>query len=359
LEIQTIAADYGMHLKDASAYNIQFHEGKAILIDTLSLEIKTDAIPWVAYRQFCQHFLGQLAVQAYVDYRLKNLSLAHIDGPPLDLVVKLLPLLRRFKPSVLIHLFLHSKFQNKINHKPLLKTTKPSKIATKALISSLKSAINAIKWRSPKTVWQNYQTDNSYSEQAFNYKERIIKEYLSLTKPEIVWDMGANEGHFSQIAAEFAKQVISLDGDPVCINRLFNKKTTVLPLLMDLSTPTPSFGWAESERKSLTQRGPADLLMALALIHHLRISLAIPFVQIAEYFSNICHYLVVEFIPLDDKKIVQMNPGNAINNDTYNEELFVKQFSIYFKILQKNPITDSKRVLFLMKTTKEASCHRS
>jgi hypothetical protein len=357
LEVQTIAAEYGMHLKDASAYNIQFYQGKAVLIDTLSLEIKTDSIPWVAYRQFCQHFLGPLAAQAYVDWRLKNLSLAHIDGPPLDLIVRLLPLARLLRPSLLIHLLLHSKFQNKANHKSPTGTARPSKTATQALTSSLKSAVSGIKWEFPKTTWQDYQNDNSYSTEAFRHKELIIKEYLSLTKPEIVWDLGANEGHFSQIASEFAKEVISLDGDPVCIDRLFNKKTSVLPLLMDLSTPTPSFGWGESERKSLAERGPADLLMALALVHHLRISGGIPFIRIAEYFSKICHHLIVEFIPSNDKKIIQMNPGNRINSDTYNEDSLKKEFSNYFKIKQRNPISDSGRVLFLMETIKEASCH--
>lgn len=126
---------------------------------------------------------------------------------------------------------------------------------------------------------------------------------------------------------------------------------------MDLSTPTPSFGWGESERKSLAERGPADLLMALALVHHLRISGGIPFIRIAEYFSRICHHLIVEFIPSNDKKIIQMNPGNRINSDTYNEDAFKKEFSNYFTIKQRNQITDSGRILFLMETIKEASCH--
>jgi hypothetical protein len=359
LEIQTIATEYGMQLKDASAYNMQFRQGKAILIDTLSFEVKTDSIPWIAYRQFCQHFLGPLAVRAYVDWRLKNLALTHIDGPPLDLVVRLLPLSQLLRPSLLIHLVLHSKFQNNPPQKHSVGIAKPSKTATQALISSLKSAVSRIQWKFPQTLWQDYRDETSYSIEAFHHKELIIKEYLSSTQPEVVWDLGANEGHFSQLAKEFAKEVVSLDGDPVCIDRLFNKKTSILPLLMDLSTPTPSFGWGEGERKSLSERGPADLLMALALIHHLYISGGIPFVQIAEYFSKLCHHLIVEFIPLEDKKIIQMNLENRIHEDTYNESAFQSQFSKYFKIKQRNPITGSGRILFLMETIKETLCHSS
>lgn len=360
LEIQTIANEYNMHLKDASAYNIQFLCGKAILIDTLSLELKTDSIPWNAYRQFCQHFLGPLAVRAYADWRLKNLSLTHIDGPPLDLTVKLLPLSRLCRPGLFLHLLLHSKFQSKNNQKiSVASAKKHSQSATNALVSSLKSTVNQIKWELPKTTWQNYQDENSYTHQAFRHKEAIVKRYLSLVNPSVVWDLGANEGHFSQIAGEFAKEVISLDGDPVCIDRLFNKKTSILPLLMDLSVPTPAFGWGGDERKSLAERGPADLLMALALIHHLRISGGVPFVRIAEYFSKICKHLIVEFIPSTDKKIIQMNPGNRIDDATYNEEAFIKDFSRHFKVEQKDTITDSQRVLFLMEAIEEPSCYKS
>lgn len=360
LEVQAIAAEYKMQLKDASAYNIQFYQGKAIFIDTLSFELKTDTVPWIAYRQFCQHFLGPLSIQSYVDWRLRNLFLTHIDGLPLDLIVRLLPISRLIRPSLLIHLLLHSKFQTKTKLKTTnVDTASCSPRATQALVSSLVSAINGIDWNSPKTTWQNYQEEDSYSPQAFLDKESIVRQYLAYTKPQIVWDLGANEGHFSQIASQFAREVVSLDSDPVCIDRLFNKQTSILPLLMDLSTPTPAFGWGEGERKSLAERGPADLLMALALIHHLHISAGIPFCHIAEYFSKICKYLIIEFIPYNDKKVIQMNPGSRIDPNNYNKESFVREFSNYFKIKKTDSITDSSRTLFLMESIKEPLCFYS
>ena len=174
-----------------------------------------------------------------------------------------------------------------------------------------------------------------------------------------MWDLGANEGYFSQIASQFAKEVVALDSDPVCIERLFNKQTSLLPLLMDLSVPTPAYGWGENERKSLAERGPTDLLMALALVHHLRISVGVPFIRIAEYFSKICNYLIIEFIPSDDKKFIQMAPENRIDCGTYTEEYFLKDFCHYFKTIQRDPIVDSTRVLFLMKLIKEPLCSQS
>ena len=91
LEAQKVALEHGMTLRDASAYNIQFVGGRPVLIDTLSFEPAVEGRPWVAYRQFCQHFLAPLALTSQVDVRLNQLSRVHIDGIPLDLAAALLP----------------------------------------------------------------------------------------------------------------------------------------------------------------------------------------------------------------------------------------------------------------------------
>jgi len=109
IKIQKRALDCNMILKDASAYNIQFFKGKPILIDTLSFEIYKENQPWVAYRQFCQHFLAPLALMASRDIRLGQLMRIYIDGLPLDLVSGLLPISTWFKPALLSHIHLHAK----------------------------------------------------------------------------------------------------------------------------------------------------------------------------------------------------------------------------------------------------------
>ncbi len=91
LRIQKISLDHGMTLKDASAYNVQFIEGKPVFIDTLSFEIYEPGKPWIAYRQFCRHFLAPLALMGYTDIRLGQLNRSSIEGIPLDLASSLLP----------------------------------------------------------------------------------------------------------------------------------------------------------------------------------------------------------------------------------------------------------------------------
>lgn len=107
LDVLTASLDHGMILKDASAFNITWHQGKAVFFDTLSFTTYEDGSPWAGYRQFCNHFLAPLALMAYTDFRLQKLFLHYIDGIPLDLTSQLLPFYTRFKPSLLIHLHTH------------------------------------------------------------------------------------------------------------------------------------------------------------------------------------------------------------------------------------------------------------
>lgn len=115
LEIQKIALEYGMSLKDASAFNVQFQNGKPVFIDTLSFEIYREDTHWVAYRQFCQHFLATLALMEMVDPTLNRLFIVNIDGIPLEMAVKMLPYRSRFTIGLYLHIYLHAKSQKKYN----------------------------------------------------------------------------------------------------------------------------------------------------------------------------------------------------------------------------------------------------
>ncbi|MFH1827327.1 MAG: SAM-dependent methyltransferase, partial [bacterium] len=111
LQIQKQALEHGMSLKDASSYNVQFFKGKPVFIDILSFEKYIDGKPWIAYKQFCQHFLAPLALMAYKDIRLNQLFKIYLDGIPLDLTSKLLPKKTWLNLSFLIHLHVHAKSQ--------------------------------------------------------------------------------------------------------------------------------------------------------------------------------------------------------------------------------------------------------
>lgn len=363
LEIQRKAIEHGMSLKDASAYNIQFKDGKPILIDTLSFEKYSAGQQWPAYKQFCQHFLAPLALISYVDARLNLLFRVNIDGIPLDLVSKLLPFRTKLKFFLSIHLHLHAKTQKYFSDKIInIRQRNVGSHSLLGLVDNLISVIKKLKWHHKKTEWSGYYSLTNYSEEAFEHKKYLVCDFLDqIDSPiETIWDLGANTGIFSLLGSKKAKQVISFDYDPVAVEKNYrdNKTNSVkstLPLILDLANPSPALGWAHQERISLKERGPADVIFALALIHHLSISNNVPFTKIADFFSKNCSWLIIEFIPKSDPQIQKMLATREDIFAEYQKDYFEKEFSKFFTIIRSYPIKNSKRIMYLMRKTRSKS----
>ena len=345
-----------MSLKDCSAYNVQFIEGKPVFIDTLSFDRYTEGEPWVAYRQFCQHFLAPLALMKYRDVRLHMLLRTCIDGIPLDMAKRLLPLRAAFSLSLLIHLILHARSGRK---KISTSAGKPvnrrfSKQASYGLIDSLESAVRKLNPVRKTSAWNTYYETCSYSSSALEHKARRVLEHVQRIHPDTLWDFGANTAYFSKLVAPHCRQVISFDFDPLCIETIWSEGNctslkNILPLVMDLANPSPSIGWHNRERKSLVERGPAAMALCLALIHHLAIANNVPLDMVARFFADVCIRLVIEFVPKEDPQIQEML---AVRKDIfghYTVEAFEKTFSEYFVIEKKSPVADTGRSIYLMK----------
>jgi len=355
LEIEKQALECGMSLKDASAYNIQFRDGRPLLIDTLSFETYREGEPWVAYRQFCQHFLAPLALMAYVDVRLGQLMRIHIDGVPLDLASALLPLKTHLRFSLQSHIHLHAKSQKRHAGEALDRSRlRPvSAFAFRALIDSLESAVRGLEWNPGGTDWADYYQFTNYEQAAFASKQDIVSSLLDRVSPKTVWDLGANTGRFSQIASEKGCQTLAFDIDPsaveACYRRVRDEELSgLLPLLSDLTNPTPSQGWAHDERLSLAGRGPTDCVMALALIHHLAISNNVPLPMVAQYFGQLGDHLIIEFVPKGDSQVDKLLSTREDIFTDYTTEGFESAFGAVYEIVDRVPVQDSKRSLYLL-----------
>ena len=357
LGIQKRALAFDMSLKDCSAYNIQFVRGKPVLIDTLSFELYQDGLPWVAYRQFCQHFLAPLALMSYRDIRLNQLLRVYIDGIPLDLASSLLPFRSRFKLPLLLHIHLHARSQQHFSDKVVDREIGRGRVSLQSLlglIDNLESAVKKLQWSPQGTAWADYYQDDSYDSVGIEHKKQLVANFLDEAAPRTVWDLGSNIGLFSRIAANKGIQTISWDVDPGCVDINYrqvtaNGETNLLPLVLDLTNPSPAMGWENRERMSILERGPADAVLALALVHHLAISNNVSLDRIANFLAKLCSWLIIEFVPKGDSKVQRLLSMREDIFPNYTRQGFENEFGRLFVIKHSEQIRNSKRILYLMK----------
>jgi hypothetical protein len=359
LEVQRRAVLRGMSLKDGSAYNVQFHRGRPVFIDTLSFEVQREGEPWVGYRQFCEHFLAPLALMALADHRLSQLCRTNIDGIPLDLAVRLLPARSWLRWGLVLHLRLHERLQRahqagSPGGSAGRRTLTVGRNAILGLVDSLASTVRGLSWRPGRGGWASYEDALPYSAEGVDSKARIVRELIARARPRSAWDLGANTGHFSRIAAESGASTIAFDFDPACVERAYRDarsrgETRVLPLVLDLFNPSPACGWMNRERASIFERARPEMVMALALIHHLAFVGNQPMENLADFFGRLSPWLLIEFVPESDPQVRLLAAQRAGVYHEYNREAFERCFGKHFLIVSSQPVTERGRILYLMR----------
>ncbi|OPY79183.1 MAG: hypothetical protein A4E65_01968 [Syntrophorhabdus sp. PtaU1.Bin153] len=355
LDAMEILVPQGFWLRDGSALNVQY-DGKGLrLIDTLSIGLRKKNHPWIAYRQFCSHFLAPLALAAYKDIRTLALWREYIDGYPLDLAIRMISFRKRYLSRLFIHLTLHARFQQKgqgNDQKGDYKAPIFSDASLLGLIRSLRRTVSSLRWKPHSSVWRQYQPGQNYGDNVLNLKKQNVDRIVGRLKPATVWDLGGNTGEFSSIAASHGSFVVSIDADPACTDHLYQRLKgdlqgkSILPLTMNLANPSPALGWNEKERYGLRDRGPADLVMALALVHHLVFSHNIPLPSIAEWLSSIGNHVVIEYISKNDPMVSLLLKARGNEHLPYSQDLFESSFAHHFSLLEKMEL-NSSRSLYL------------
>jgi hypothetical protein len=356
LRIQLLAMQFGMTLKDASAYNIQFIDGKALLIDTLSFEMYNEG-PWVAYGQFCKHFFAPLMLMLHVDQRLNKMLQNYIDGIPLDLADCLLH--GKGGLGAWQHIHLHAVAvshyagegkKGKVPVQIILKKT--------TLISIINSLIRTIQKLKPKnqiTEWGAYYSATNYTDYSAQQKEALVESYLEKAAPAVlVWDFGANDGRYSRCAVRRGAYVVAFDIDPLAVSCNYltvrKSKERMLPLLLDLTCPSPAIGFANRERKTIAQRKNPDVILMLAVIHHLAISNNLSLEMLAAWLSSLTEHLIIEFVPKEDSQVKILLRTRLDIFPDYSEIGFESAFGKYFRLCDKAKIEQSERILYLFKS---------
>lgn len=361
LKIQKYALSKGFILKDASAYNVTFHKGKPVFIDTLSFDFYEDGTPWRAYKQFITHFFGPLVLAKYHGTEIFKMLQTHIDGIPVKLIASMLP--GKTKLSATIHTNIHLLAKMESKHSEDYKAeTKVAKLSKKAQSNILESLFNFIKKLEPNetTEWGNYYDKTNYETAAFDGKKKLIREWVTPLNPKRLIDVGGNDGTFARTVLDKVPDVLVTDIDSNAVDYNYkqlqeNNETNMLPFVCDVLQPAPGIGFNNTERNSLLERlknYKPDITMALALIHHITLSGNVPFEKSAEFFAKFSGTLIIEFPKREDSWVESLlvRKREFINHfDFYNEKDFEAGYTQFFTIEKKEVVPGTKRVLYLMK----------
>ncbi len=351
LEIAEKSLEYGLTLKDATPFNIQFRNGKPVFIDTLSFDNYDTKAPWIAYHQFCQTFLAPLLLCCYSDADSNKLLTIYPEGIPLQMAANVIPLHKRMNVNMMMHVVMPAKVKG-TGKKNSQYQAAFSETKFRQILESLRALVSGLKLPEQKSTWNHYYEEDTTSVY-LKHKAQQIAQWLKLLRPASVADWGCNTGHFSRLAAQYSQQVWAIDSDVYCIDRLYNSlKKETLPITAisaSITTPSPAIGWNNAERERLPDRTHSDVAMALALVHHLAISNNLPLGFIAQMFAEQAPYLIIEFVPATDEKCVQLLQQRTRTYPDYTESAFETAFGQYFEITDKQPIPTSERILYLMK----------
>lgn len=358
--VQKIALEHDMTLKDASAYNVQLHKGRQVFIDTLSFARLTKN-HWEGYKQFCEHFVAPLLLMTYTDLRMSVLMRDFIDGVPLSMASKLLPSRAKARPGVFTHIIAHNAAQQRYAGNQKTATQhRPGKLNKQqllALVDNLERLVKSLKI-SAKTSseWHKYYEFTNYSDTSFKQKQRFVREFAGHIRPDVLVDVGGNDGTFVREAHKNLPVFsIAADIDPLAVEEGYGKmkrlgEQSFVPVRIDLTNPSAGIGWGNEERTAFADRIPGKkrLILALALIHHLSISNNVPFEQVAQYFVSLGEYLVIEFVPKGDSKVDILLANRDDVFLEYTQKDFEAAFSQWYKIMKTQKLSGTKRTLYLM-----------
>ena len=347
-------------LKDATAFNIQFINAKPVFIDTVSFEPREEGEPWHGYRQFCMMFLIPLLIRYHLNIDHLPLLRSNLEGiAPTD-AAKLFRRSDGLKKGVAAHIQLPARIENSIANKERDDAEAKSRTASQkkdriiALLQSMRRLIKKLDFGIDHTTWSNYEKTHSYNDTEIVRKEQFVLKSAKTGRWKTAMDIGCNTGTFSKIVAPFSDMVISADGDHNAIEQLYQREKgddnvgNIIPLVVNLANPSPAQGWAGVERKALGDRVNPDLILCLALIHHIAISANVPIPIFLDWLQSFKADIVIEFVTREDDMVKKLLTNKTVNYDHYNLDIFETELGHRFKIIDSELLKGGHRKIFFV-----------
>jgi hypothetical protein len=369
LDLMLAALDEDVILKDATPYNVQFVGTRPVFVDVGSFEPLEPGQPWEGYRQFCTLFLYPLLLQAWKGVPFAPWLRGSIDGIEPREFRNVLGLRDRFRRGALTHVFLHARldrrYADRDDVRGELRQAGFRKELIVANVRKLRSLVEKLEWDPGSSTWSQYDTTTTYASDDADRKRSFVERVGASRRRSMVWDLGANDATYTRVAAASAGYALAVDADAAVVERVYRalrseRSELILPLAVDLTNPSPAAGWRARERRPLWDRGRPDLVLALALVHHLAISGNVPLAEIVEWLHSLGGDVVVEFVARDDpmaRRLIARKKAGL--HDDYTRESWESLLQARFEVEAVEELAGGARVLYAARPRAQARTETS
>ena len=360
IEVTRAALAEGFVTKDATSYNVQFDGVRPTFIDVGSFEPLRRGEPWAGYRQFCELFLNPLVVQAVGGIDFQPWLRGSLNGITPGSVAPLVRGRHRFNRRLLVHVLVHARAERKYadadKDRDVSGELRSAGLSPKILMAqldNLAATVDKLRWRAQRSEWSDYTDRSHYTDADLASKDTVVSAAVEAARPELVLDLGANDGRFSKLALEHgASRVVAVDSDHLVVDRLYRHlrdtgEERILPLVMNLADPSTGLGWRGRERPGFTDRVRPDLVLCLAVVHHLALTNTVPLPMIVDLLADFDAPLVVEFPHRDDPMAARLLARKRAGLfDHYDLPQWEEALAARFNVTERIPAPSGRRTLY-------------
>jgi hypothetical protein len=317
--------------------------------------------PWEGYRQFCQMFLYPLMLQAWKGVHFQPWLRGSLEGILPEQFARVLSWFDLFRSGAMTHVWLHARLQavaeTQVSTASSLQAHGFNKQMIQNNVAGLTRLVDRLQWKEVKSVWSDYDNVTGPVSRDGYEKEQFVEKVCASGHWKTVWDLGCNQGRYSRIAAKRSEVVLAMDADHLTIDRLYRalreeKNRIIVPLVTDLSDPSPGLGWRGLERSPLEQRSRPDLVLCLALIHHLVIGRNLLLSDVIRWLASLQATVVIEFIDRNDEQVQLLLRNRTDVFTDYSKEEFLRLVESHFVVQEQFGLPSGTRTLFQLRPLK-------
>lgn len=356
LELVESALLEGLTLKDCSSFNIQWFGSSPVFIDIASFQRRPEGEPWIGYLQFCQLFLYPLMLCAYKGIDFRPWLRGALDGITPEDLQRLMSSRDLLRPGVFKHVYIQAKLRQRTRdaRHSVRRQLQDAGFSHQLILNNvrqLRKLVAGLEWRPPESGWVSYAECNTYADDERQEKERFVRRAAAHRRWPLAWDLGCNTGVFSRIISEQADYTVAIDSDPQVIDRLYNElkredQRKILVLVNDLADPSPDRGWRGRERQALAARPSPDLILGLALLHHMAIGANLPLAEVVEWFAGFGADVVLEFVSKEDPMVQRLVLNKTDQFDDYDRSVFEGYLARHFETVERQELSSGTRTLY-------------